>query len=101
MKKRTASMMGIESPTGSHLPVLEAAVLAAGDAIVIEHGAGLYSSPLLARLNARVVCIESHVGWAEWARWIYQGKAEIIDTWKHAADLLPDAAVVFIDGVAR
>lgn len=100
MKKRTASMMGIESPTGSHLPVLEAALSAAGDRLVIEHGAGIYSTPLMARLGCRVLCVEPHPGWAEWARWIYQGRAEVVESWKHAVPCLGDAAAVFIDGPA-
>lgn len=97
MKPR--SMMGIASPTGSHIPVLEAAVkaLPAG-AIVVEHGAGLYSTPLLARLGARVLCCEPHDGWREWARWIYQGRAEMIESWKALS--LQSAALVFIDGPA-
>lgn len=99
--KRTSSMMGIESPTGSHLPVLESVSRAAGDGLIIEHGAGLYSTPLLARIGARVLCTESHVGWAEWARWIYEGRAEIVDSWKQAAARLEEAALVFIDGTAN
>lgn len=103
VKKRTASMMGIESPTGSHLPVLTDALLSAPDgALVVEHGAGLYSTPLLARdAGIRVVCIEPHPGWSEWARWIYQGAAEIVGTWKHAASHLDAASIVFIDGPAQ
>ena len=96
------SMMGIDSPTGSHLPVLEEQVgKLAPDALVIEHGAGLYSTPLLARLGCSVLCSEQHVGWAEWARWIYSGRAEVIDSFKHVIPRLPDAALVFLDGPAR
>lgn len=96
------SMMGIESPTGSHLPVLEVAVakLQPGD-IVIEHGAGLYSTPLLARLGCKVLCCEPHPGWAEWARWIYRGNVEMLDSFKRAIERMGDAAVVFLDGPAR
>lgn len=95
-------MMGIASPTGSHLPVLEAEVAALPDgALVIEHGAGLYSTPLLARLGCRVLCCEPHPGWAEWARWIYQGRVEIVDSYKRILERCGDAAVVFVDGPAR
>lgn len=102
MKKQPSSMMGIASPTGSHIPVLERAVIGAGpDALIIEHGAGLYSTPLLARLSDRVLCSEPHPGWAEWARWIYQGKAEIVDSVKQLIPRLADAALVFVDGPAQ
>lgn len=95
-------MMGITSPTGSHLPVLEhAASRLTPGSLVIEHGAGLYSTPLLARFDVRVACAEPHTGWAEWARWIYQGKVEIHDSWKRLVPLLDDAALVFIDGPAK
>lgn len=99
-------MMGIASPTGSHLPSLHAgAVLAAQrDALLIEHGAGLYSTPLLARFDIEVLCVEPHEGWREWARWIYSGSradAEMGDSWKRAVPRLSDAATVFIDGPAN
>lgn len=94
-------MMGIASPTGSHLPVLETAVKALPEgALVIEHGAGLYSTPLLARLGARVLCCEPHAGWSEWARWIYQDRVEVIASFKEVAARLEEAAVVFLDGPA-
>jgi hypothetical protein len=92
-------MMGITSPTGSHLPMLEAAASKA-TGLVIEHGAGLYSTPLLARLGCRVLCVEPHPGWREWAQWIYQGRAEMCDSWKAATLRLADASLVFIDGPA-
>lgn len=91
--------MGIASPTGSHLPVLEAAARAAGDGLVVEHGAGLYSTPLLARLGSRVICIEPHLAWAEWAAWIYEERAEMVAVLNHGR--LADAAIVFIDGPAK
>lgn len=95
-------MMGITSPTGSHLPTLESAArnLQPGS-LVIEHGAGLYSTPLLARLDVRVICSEPHAGWAEWARWMYQGKAEFVDSWKRLVPQLESASLVFVDGPAR
>jgi hypothetical protein len=95
-------MMGITSPTGSHLPTLEAAVRRlAPDSHVAEHGAGLYSTPLLARLGVRVTCAEPHVGWAEWARWIYRGNVDIVDSWKRLVPLLSDVALAFVDGAAK
>lgn len=101
MKKPAKSMMGIASPTGSHLPVLEKATRDAAGGIVIEHGAGLYSTPLLARLGCRVILCEPHPGWAEWANWIYEGRAEFVDSYKRLIERLSDAAVVFLDGPAR
>lgn len=93
------SMMGIASPTGSHLPVLSQEV-AATAGLVVEHGAGLYSTPFLARAGARVLCCETHPGWREWADWIYGGSAEFAD-FPTTLTRLRDAAVVFIDGQAK
>jgi hypothetical protein len=98
-------MMGITSPTGSHLGALTDAVrsLPPG-AVVIEHGAGLFSTPLLSRADVEVLCIETHPGWSEWARWMYQesGRAFALeDSWKRAAQYLDRASLVFIDGAAR
>ncbi len=93
----------IASPAGSHVPMLEASLdsLSPGS-LVIEHGAGLYSTPLLASRDVEIQCIESHPGWAEWARWVYglAGRGCTIDgSWKHCpADR---AALVFIDGESR
>lgn len=97
-------MMGIASPTGSHLPSLEAALaeLPTG-AVVVEHGAGLYSTPTLCRFPVRVLCSESHLGWLDWARWMYSCAArdvEFVDSWKRLVPRLAEAAVVFIDGAA-
>jgi hypothetical protein len=95
-------MMGITSPTGSHLATLEAEVakLPHG-AIVMEHGAGLYSSPYLARCDVRVVCAEDHPGWAEWARWLYGDKGEIIEMAKRLVARMSEASLLFVDGDAR
>lgn len=97
-------MMGIASPTGSHLPTLEAAVagLSAGS-LVIEHGAGMYSTPLLCRSSARVLCLEVHPGWAEWARWMYMsaGIEHEIAGYKQGVPRMAEAALVFIDGEAK
>lgn len=94
--------MGVASPTGSHLPVLERAVRdAPAGSLVIEHGAGLYSTILLSRLGCRVLCSEPDPGWAEWARWVYGGNVEMVDSYKRAAERISEAAVVFLDGPAR
>ncbi len=95
-------MMGITSPTGSHLPVLEAAAARLSpDSFVVEHGAGIYSTPLLARLGVRVLCSEPHPGWAEWARWMYQDRGVITASWKRLVPRLTEAALAFIDGPAK
>jgi hypothetical protein len=101
ISKRVPAMMGIQSPTGSHLPTLFQAVKQAGSgAVVIEHGAGLYSTPLLARLGCQVVCHEPHPGWNEWARWIYEGRCEFVETFADLVARVGDASVAFIDGAA-
>lgn len=94
--------MEINHPTASHLPALEHAVLGVDeDALVIEHGAGLYSTPLFARDGHRVLCVESHEGWREWARWMYRGRAEFVDfATLIKARLCSSASLVFIDGPA-
>jgi hypothetical protein len=95
-------MMGITSPTGSHLPILEVEIAKLPpDALVIEHGAGLYSTVLLARAGVRVACAEEHEGWREWARFVYEGRAEMVEMTKRLVPKLPDAALVFIDGETR
>ncbi len=95
------SMMGIASPTASHLPVLEAEAVAAGDGLIIEHGAGLYSTVLLQRLGARAICIEPHKGWAEWARFVYGPDIEVLETAAAAAPWLVAASLAFLDGPAK
>jgi hypothetical protein len=91
--------MEVQYPTGSHRHALEQAARDAGTGLVIEHGAGMYSSPLLARLGCRVLCVESHEGWREWAEWIYQGRAGVVADIPSAR--LRDASLVFVDGVAE
>lgn len=91
-------MFGISEPTGSHLPLLENAVRAS-HGLIIEHGAGLYSTPLLARLGKRVLCCESADGWREWARWIYGDRGEVVERIPWAR--IKDAALVFIDGPSK
>lgn len=100
--KPPRTMMGVASPTGSHLPVLEQSVRDMPEGgLVIEHGAGLYSTVLLARLGVRALCCEPHTGWREWARWVYPDSIEVSDTVGAALDRLGDAAVVFLDGPAK
>lgn len=98
-------MMGIDSPTGSHLRALTEAVAALPPgSLVIEHGAGLYSTPLLCRSDVEVLCIETHEGWSEWARWMYAGSGKtfaVEESWKRAQDVLARTSLVFIDGSAR
>lgn len=95
-------MMGITSPTGSHLPILEAEVAKlAPDSLVFEHGAGLYSTPLLARSAVSVLCAEEHEGWREWAQWLYQGRVEILELAKRVVPRLPGVSLAFIDGEAK
>jgi hypothetical protein len=91
-------MFGITEPTGSHLPMLELA-LRVSHGLVIEHGAGLYSSPLLARMGKPVLCWEPVAAWREWATWFYDGRAEVVETFDWGR--LRDAGLVFIDGPAK
>lgn len=97
VNKRTSAMFGISEPTGSHLMLLEPAARAASG-LVIEHGAGFYSTPLLARLGCRVLCYEQNDGWREWAAWIYQGRAEFTGSLRDTLARVADASLVFIDG---
>lgn len=93
----------IEPSWGSHAATLDAEIakLAPGS-LVIEHGAGMYSTPLIARRNVRPVCIEEASGWASWAKWMYADRdVRMLSRAKEALPLLADAALVFIDGAAR
>ena len=99
--KRFVSMMDIKAPTGSHLPTLLQAVRKAGPRpVVIEHGAGLYSTPLLARLECKVICHESNPNWHEWANWIYEGRCRFTYSFEELLASVNGASVVFIDGPA-
>lgn len=93
-------MFGIKEPTASHLPLLERAVRAS-HGLVIEHGAGLYSTPLLARLGSKVLCVETNEAWADWAYWIYEERADVVNALSVAINLLPSASLVFVDGAAN
>jgi hypothetical protein len=92
--------MEIVHPTASHWPALEAELTNVCDGdLVIEHGAGLYSTPLFARAGCDVLCIESHDGWAQWARWMYRGPVDVVKS--PSGVNLTDAMLVFIDGPAE
>jgi hypothetical protein len=93
-------MFGITEPTGSHLLLLEQAALGA-NGLIIEHGAGLYSTPLLARLGCRVLCCEPNKGWREWAQWMYGERGEVVESLRDVMPRIKDAALVFIDGPAN
>lgn len=83
------------------MPILEDALTGlTGDALVIEHGAGLYSSTVVQRCDARVVCIEQDKMWRDWASWLYGDAGELMDRAKQALPILSSAALVFIDGKA-
>lgn len=95
----------IDSFWGSHTGMLAAALdtLEPG-ALVIEHGSGLYSSPLIARYDVHVLVVEELPGWLEWAGWLYGTagrKMEHLDRAKRAIPHLATAGLVFIDGAAR
>jgi hypothetical protein len=86
----------IPEPTASHLPLLERAALAS-HGLVIEHGAGLYSSPLLARLGRDVLCVEGNDEWRAVAASHY-GSRVTFGSLADALAALPSAGLVFIDG---
>lgn len=92
----------IEPVWGSHAPTLATALasLPAGS-LVIEHGVGMYSSPLIARQDLRVICIEEAPGWRSWAQWLYGAQATMLSRAKQCREHLAAAALVFIDGAAR
>lgn len=90
---------------GSHADVLRAEVdkLAPGS-LVIEHGVGVYSSPVIATRDVRVLAVEAEPGWASWAAWFYgvHGRSfSVVERAKNTIAQLPDASLVFIDGAAR
>lgn len=90
---------------GTHTPALERelAALPRGS-LVVEHGAGVYSTPLIAKFDVRVVCIEDLQGWRGWASWIYAAAgrdAEVLDRAKPIVPRLSDVSLVFIDGIIQ
>lgn len=73
-------------------------------AFVVEHGAGLYSTPLIARHDVRVLVIEEAPGWLAWARWLYAGfgrETTTLEMAKRSLPYLSGASLVFVDGAAR
>lgn len=90
----------ITPSVGSHAGVLSATLpRLCHDALVIEHGAGLYSSVLIRDSGHRVVCIEHNKEWRAWAEWLYGVPA--IERSKQALGRLTDASLVFVDGLAN
>lgn len=85
---------------GSHLDTLAAllANLPAGS-LVVEHGAGLYSTPLIARCPLRVIVAERDPGWAAWAQWMYESAGTtclVVERAKHIK--LDGVSLLFVDG---
>jgi hypothetical protein len=95
----------IDSFWGSHADTLEAALRTVQPgSLVIEHGAGLYSSSVIARFDVRVLVIEEAPGWAEWSRWLYTLHGRDVSYLERAKSCIPrlaGAGLVFIDGAAR
>lgn len=90
---------------GSHTTILaaELASLPPG-ALVIEHGAGVFSTPLIAQHDVRPWCIEDLIGWRGWARWVYASHGRdlrVEERAKPCVSSLPDASLVFIDGIIQ
>lgn len=98
----------IEPQWGSHTSVLSSALesldYSGHQPLIIEHGAGMYSSPVIAQHAVRVVCIEEAMGWRSWSRWLYEQAGREVSLMSRAKESLPllaSAALVFIDGAAR
>jgi hypothetical protein len=92
----------IEPQWGSHAAMLESALSAlAPGSLVVEHGAGVYSSPLIARYDLQVACIEEADGWRSWSQWMYGSRAKVLSRAKEAIPYLACASLVFIDGATR
>lgn len=95
----------INTGWGSHRRDLQTVLgrLAPGS-LVIEHGCGMYSSPLISRYNVRVIVVEESQGWGSWVEWMYRGanrEVTRLERAKQAVRFLADAALVFVDGAAR
>ena len=95
----------IDAFWGSHVDTLDAALkTVAPGSLVIEHGVGLYSSPVIARYDVRVLAIEEWPGWLSWSRWLYESSGREFSHLERAKQCIPrlaEAALVFIDGAAR
>jgi hypothetical protein len=73
-------------------------------ALVVEHGVGVYSTPLISRYDVRVLAVEPLPGWVSWASWLYKlagREMSSVERSKNTLNVLADAALVFVDGVAR
>lgn len=95
----------IETIYGSHSQVLRGALaeLPPGS-LVIEHGPGIYSSPVIALHDVRVVAVEKLAGWESWTSWYYalHGRSvRLVENAKRTLDILADASIVFVDGENR
>jgi hypothetical protein len=84
---------------GTHVPALAATVAVARSGLVLELGAGYFSTPLLramcAAMGRELVTLDTDREWAEKI-----GGVQVIDDWS-AIDALPadlEIAVVFVDG---
>ena len=90
---------------GSHSTLLESALSALpSGALVIEHGAGIYSTPIVARYDVRVLCVEDEPGWRSWAAWMYKNAgrtATVLERAKQTVGQLSASGLVFIDGITR
>jgi len=95
----------IEPGWGSHAGYLETELAKLEpSALVIEHGAGMYSSTLVSTFDVKVICIEEVKGWASSARWLYRNAGRdvtVVDRAKQVIPRLADAALVFVDGATR
>lgn len=95
----------IQPHWGSHGDMLIAALesLPSGS-LVIDHGAGIYSTPMISHFDVHVICVEDEPGWRSWASWMYSMRgreAEVIARGKSTVSRMPEASLVFIDGVTR
>lgn len=100
-----STVRDVDALWGSHVDALDAALGAVPPgSLVIEHGVGLYSSPVIARHDVRVLAIEEWPGWLAWSRWLYESSGREFSHLERAKQCIPHLAraeLVFIDGAAR
>lgn len=98
-------MMNALPPTASHRHLLERELVAApAGATIIEHGCGMYSSLVIARLlqDRKVVTIEADPVWRAWATWMYEAFGCAHEVVARPGDVeLERAYLVFVDGQAN